>query len=95
MGKDPAGIAWSPFNEDLIVCNEGDNTLSILGMVRSANWVTILPQTVVRIMPDDLAFRKIDGLTDRRTISLLTRERSPYLHLAEELGDIVREFDWD
>ena len=45
--------------------------------------------------PVRMAFRKIDGLTDRRTISLLTRERSPYLHLAEELGDIVREFDWD
>ena len=71
------------------------NTLSILGMVRTGNWVTVLPQTVVRIMPDELAFRRIDGLTDRRSISMLTRERSPHLQLAEELGDIVREFDWD
>ena len=30
VGADPAGIAWEPGNEDVIVCNEGDGTLSIL-----------------------------------------------------------------
>ena len=64
-------------------------------MILSGSWVTILPQTVIKIMPEDLVFRRIDGLTDRRSISLLTRERSPYLQLAEELGDMVRNFDWD
>jgi DNA-binding transcriptional LysR family regulator len=70
------------------------NTLSLIGMVRTGKWVTVLPQTVYRIMPDDLMFRRIEGLDDRRSISLLIRERSPYLHLAEEIGEIVRRFDW-
>ncbi len=30
VGSDPAGIAWEPGNEDVLVCNEGDGTLSIL-----------------------------------------------------------------
>lgn len=30
VGSAPAGIAWEPGNEDILVCNEGDGTLSIL-----------------------------------------------------------------
>jgi hypothetical protein len=30
VGSHPRGIAWEPLNEDIMVCNENDNTVSIL-----------------------------------------------------------------
>ncbi len=30
VGDGPRGIAWEPGNEDILVCNEGDNSVSIL-----------------------------------------------------------------
>ena len=30
VGDRPRGIAWEPGNEDILVCNEGDNSLSII-----------------------------------------------------------------
>lgn len=70
------------------------NTLSLISMVRSGKWITVLPQTVMRIMPDHLVFRDIKGLSDRRSVSLLIRERSPFPHLTQELGDMLRAFRW-
>jgi hypothetical protein len=30
VGDSPRGIAWEPGNEDILVCNEGDNTVSVI-----------------------------------------------------------------
>lgn len=30
VGAGPSGVAWQPGNEDIVVCNEGDGTISIL-----------------------------------------------------------------
>ncbi|MCP4223377.1 MAG: beta-propeller fold lactonase family protein, partial [Actinomycetia bacterium] len=30
VGKGPAGIAWEPDNEDILVCNEADGSMSII-----------------------------------------------------------------
>jgi len=30
VGESPRGIAWEPGNEDILVCNEGDDTLSLI-----------------------------------------------------------------
>ena len=30
VGREPSGIAWDPGNEDILVCNEGEGSLSIL-----------------------------------------------------------------
>ena len=30
VGAEPRGIAWDPGNEDILVCNEGDNSVSVL-----------------------------------------------------------------
>ena len=32
VGRAPRGIAWDPGNEDVLVCNEGDSTLSIISV---------------------------------------------------------------
>ena len=67
------------------------NTLSLLSMVNSGKWVTILPETVAQIMADRLAFRRIEGLTARRTVSLLTRDHSRQQELVDDLRNIVRQ----
>ena len=70
------------------------NTMSLIAMVRSNNWVTVLPETVSRFMSGDLVFREIDGLTEERQVSLLLRERTPYLKFAEAFWDYLVGFDW-
>jgi len=65
------------------------NTLSLIGMVRSQKWITVLPQQVAKLLPNELAFRKIDGIEDKRPVSILIKERSPNLHFAEELCEII------
>ncbi|WP_120500111.1 LysR family transcriptional regulator [Roseovarius sp. EL26] len=65
------------------------NTHSLIAMVRSGNWVTILPQTVVQFMPDALAFRAISDLPDKRHVYLYVREQSRDIRLAEELCDLI------
>ena len=67
------------------------NTLSLIAMVRSGAWVTVLPETVTHILPGELAFRPIKGLEDRRQVTLLLRERSTALTVAEDLVRIVGE----
>ena len=71
------------------------NTLSLISMVRSGTWVTILPEAVVRIMADQLAFRNIRELTAHRSVTLLTRERSRQRLLIDDLRGIVRRFAFD
>ena len=70
------------------------NTLSLISMVQTRNWVTVLPQRVVGILPGHLAFREIAGLTEYRQVSLLQRERCLYPELAGDLADILQAQDW-
>lgn len=70
------------------------NTLSLIAMVRSENWVTILPKAVVHIAPSGLVFREISDLPDLRQVKLLQREKSPFRRYTEKLGDIILETDW-
>ncbi|NNE81150.1 MAG: LysR family transcriptional regulator [Silicimonas sp.] len=67
------------------------NTLSLIAMVRTGTWVTILPETVAHILPNDLAFRRIKGLSDRRPVTALLRERATGIALAEDLARIVQK----
>ena len=59
-------------------------------MVRTAKWVTILPRTVARILPDELIFRPIAGLDEKRSVSMLTRERTQFPALVEEFSKILQ-----
>lgn len=70
------------------------NTSSLIAMVRSRGWVTVLPQTVVQIAPSELTFREIAGVSDRRQVYLFLREKSSFLRFASELGDLITAFDW-
>ena len=70
------------------------NTMSLIAMVQAHNWVTVLPQTVVQLMPAGLVFREIADLPDLRHVCLFLRDRSPFLHFAEELAGLITGFDW-
>lgn len=45
------------------------NTLSLISILASDNWCTILPSRVVKIDPDGLVFRKIEDLDSKRVLS--------------------------
>lgn len=65
------------------------NTLSLISMVRSGNWITVLPSSVVGILPEHLAFREIVGIDQNRVVSLLFRERCLFPEIVEEFSDIL------
>ena len=71
------------------------NTLSLISMVHTRNWVTILPRSVAYLTPHDLRFRRITGLQDRRQVFLLLREHAQFQDLVRELADLVIHFDWE
>ena len=73
----------------------GRNTVSLIAMVRSNKWVTILPQAVLHIAPADLIFREIADLTSWRQVNLLVREKSPFQNYAEKLAAVNLSTDWE
>lgn len=70
------------------------NTLSLISMVRSENWVTVLPQAVASILPLEMVFRNISNLPDQRQVSLLLREKTPFHRYVEEMGEVINQVDW-
>lgn len=70
------------------------NTLSLIAMIRSGLWVTILPSSVVDFMPGELVFRQIEGLCARRDVSMLMREKTMFPELAEAFWNEVAALDW-
>lgn len=67
------------------------NTHSLITMVRTGAWVTVLPQTVTRFIPDSTAFRTISDLPDKREVYLYVRERSRFRELTEECSTFILE----
>lgn len=60
------------------------NTHSLITMVQTGKWVTVLPQTVARFLPDTTVFRPIADLPDKREVYLYQRERSRFAALTAE-----------
>lgn len=65
------------------------NTLSLIAMVQRQDWVTVLPKAVVQALPDQLTFRPIQGLADKRRVSLYMREEARFLNVAEEFSELA------
>ncbi|WP_170763629.1 LysR family transcriptional regulator [Ruegeria lacuscaerulensis] len=65
------------------------NTHSLITMVRTGDWVTVLPQTVAEFIPEATAFRPIADLTDRRQVYLYVSERSRFQSLADEAAEYI------
>jgi len=71
-----------------------NNTYSLIGLVRTGNWVTVLPKTVVGFMPDDLSFRPISGLPDKRKVFIYLKERTRIHETAEKIFELLAQSDW-
>ncbi|MBR9843735.1 MAG: LysR family transcriptional regulator [Rhodobacteraceae bacterium] len=67
------------------------NTQSLLAMLREGEWVTVLPQLVIKHAPEGLVFRRIADLPDMRQVFLYTREQSSSAEVVEEATGIIEE----
>ncbi|GAB5439171.1 MAG: hypothetical protein FalmKO_42960 [Falsiruegeria mediterranea] len=70
------------------------NTLSLVAMVQTKDWVTILPQTVTRFLPQSVIFRPIRDLPDQREVFLYVRTRSPYASITRDCAEFIQSRDW-
>lgn len=70
------------------------NTLSLISLVRTGAWVTVLPQSVVRFMSADLVFRPLAEVPELRQVSLLMRGAPAFPEVAEDIWRFLIGFDW-
>ncbi len=64
------------------------NTHSLITMIQTGKWVTVLPETVARFIPKTTVFRPIIDLPDKRQVHLYVRDRARF----KELSKNCREF---
>lgn len=69
------------------------NTHSLIAMVQTGKWVTILPQTVAWFIPESAAFRRINDLPDTRKVYLYVRERARFDDLTQECVRFITDFE--
>ncbi len=65
------------------------NTHSLITMVRTGDWVTVLPKTVAEFIPEVTAFRPIADLTDQRQVCLYVSEKSRFQPLADAVAEFI------
>ena len=65
------------------------NTLSLIGMLQTGHWWTILPQTVVADLPGQLVFRKVAGLNTTRQVVALTPDKSTQPAVARDFVQML------
>lgn len=70
------------------------NTHSLVAMVRTGKWTTILPESVANILREDLAFLSMSDLDEKRPVSLLVKSKAQFPQLVDELADILRQSSW-
>ncbi len=61
------------------------NTMSLIHIISRTNWVSILPQSVIKLAPDALDFIEIDEIKTRRKVSIYTHESPLFEHFVLEL----------
>lgn len=81
-----------PFLRDLDITVH--TTQSLLAMLCENDWVTILPRSVIKLVPKKLAFRKIEGLNDHRQVYVYVREQTFSQRIIENIGDLIARHDW-
>lgn len=66
------------------------NIFTMIGLLQTGKWCTILPQTVAEDLEDGLVFRAIAGLEANRLVSVLLPERSSQRRVADAFAEILR-----
>lgn len=67
------------------------NTLSLIGILQTGKWFTILPRAVVQQLPGNLAFRHLSDLQATRTVSVLVSEKSSQISIAKEFVTLLQK----
>lgn len=67
------------------------NTLSLIALLRTGKWVTVLPESVVRLAPGVLGFRPVAGLSQQREVSLFLNQRAPLPDVVADLANRIRQ----
>ncbi len=70
------------------------NTHSLITLVRSGEWITVLPQTVAEFLPEAVSYRPITDLHDKRQVYLYVRERSRFQYLTEQCCAFILSRDF-
>lgn len=68
------------------------NNFSLIGLIQTGKWTTILPRRVVRDLPGDLVFRPIADLKVDRVVTALVSERSSQRGIAQDFVEILKTF---
>ncbi len=72
------------------------NNQSLINIIRTGRWVSVLPKAVSDYLPNDVAFRALSNLPDKREVWLYYKEQSRYQELIDaccELIDAVKRDD--
>ena len=89
-----ARIEQAEFRELLSTTQiSAQNTLSLISMIRSGHWITVLPSSVVHIDPERVAFRKIRGLSESRQVDLFFSETGPTRGIVRDLVEVLMDTD--
>lgn len=70
------------------------NTTSLLAMVRTGNWVTVLPKSVMGSAPAGLCFQTIADLPDRRQVTLYLRQQGHLQGVQREVYAFIAAHQW-
>ncbi|MEQ9695604.1 LysR family transcriptional regulator [Shimia sp. SDUM112013] len=70
------------------------NTHSLLAMVHSGRWVTILPRSVMTFAPAGLRFLQVQDLPDARQVYLFSRRHLQLGDIQDQICARIRAQDW-
>jgi len=70
------------------------NTHSLLAMVRTGKWVTVLPRSVMGFAPNGLCFQPIVDLPDKRQVYLYLREQSHLKGVRSDAHAFIAAQQW-
>lgn len=70
------------------------NTNSLLAMVRTGKWVTVLPKSVMGFAAGDLCFHPIADLPDERQVTLYRRQHNNLKGVHREAHTFIAEYQW-
>ncbi len=67
------------------------NTHSLITMVGTGRWITLLPKTVARFVPETVSFRSIPDLSTTRKVYLYTRKRPQFPNPVQVCQEFILE----
>ncbi len=67
------------------------NTLTLVSMLASGDWVSILPRNIISVAPTSLQFIPINNLTEKRLTTLYIKESSIQFPYVKKTCEVINE----